>query len=186
MKIKVITSNLGKVAEFQKAFSDLGIEVEHYRMPYDEIQTDDLKEVVAKGIEELKQKGLKNFIIDDSGLFIDELKGFPGVYSAFAQKTISNKGVLKLMENCENRKAAFKCCIGLEYEGKTIIVEGICDGVILNEERGTQGFGFDPIFSVDGNKSFSEIGIDEKNIISHRGIALKLLYEAILNEKLIE
>lgn len=179
MKLKVITSNPGKVAEFQKAFADMGVEMEHIRLPYDEIQTSELEEVVKKGMEEIRSKGVRDFIIDDSGLFIDALKGFPGVYSAYGQKTIGNDGILKLMEGVEDRKATFKCCIGCDIDGQTIIVTGTCDGYIIHEARGNEGFGYDPIFSPDGKRSFAEIGIEEKNTMSHRGNAVKLLRQAL-------
>ena len=180
MKLKVITSNPGKVAEFQRAFTDMDIEMEHARIPYDEIQTSELEEVVRKGMEEIRSKGIRDFIIDDSGMFVNALKGFPGVYSAYGQKTIGNDGILKLMEGVEDRSAVFKCCIGCDINGRTIIVTGTCDGYILSEARGHEGFGYDPIFSPDGKRSFAEIGIEEKNQISHRGNAVKLLREALL------
>ena len=177
MKLKVITSNPGKVAEYQKAFDSLGIEMEHYRLPYDEVQTSDLEEVVNKGMDEIIRQGVRDFIIDDSGLFVDALKGFPGVWSAYAQKTIGNKGILKLMEGVEDRGAEFRCCIGCDIDGRRIIVMGKCRGVITQSEQGDGGFGFDPIFSPDGKLTFSEIPIDEKNTMSHRGNAVKLLIE---------
>lgn len=152
----------------------MDIEMEHYPHPYDEIQTSELEEVVKTGLKTLESEGLDNFIIDDSGMFVDSLKGFPGVYSAYVQKTIGNKGILKLMENENNRKAVFKCCIGGCINGKEIIVTGKCDGFILTEEKGNAGFGYDPIFSHDGKKSFSEISLEEKNGVSHRGNALAL------------
>ncbi|MBE6519223.1 MAG: RdgB/HAM1 family non-canonical purine NTP pyrophosphatase [Thermoplasmata archaeon] len=179
MKLKVITSNPGKVAEYQKAFDSLGIEMEHYRLPYDEVQTSDLEEVVNKGMDEIIRQGVRNFIIDDSGLFVDALKGFPGVWSAYAQKTIGNKGILKLMEGVEDRGAEFRCCIGCDIDGRRIIVIGKCRGVITQSEQGDGGFGFDPIFSPDGKLTFSEIPIDEKNTMSHRGNAVKLLIEEL-------
>jgi XTP/dITP diphosphohydrolase len=175
MRMSVITSNPGKVMEYQRYFEGLGIEAVHLEVPYDEIQSSDLEEVVRKGLDELRSKGLSDFIIDDSGLFIDLLGGFPGVWSAYVQKTIGNEGILKLMSGAEVRGAAFKCCIGCNIKGKDIIVTGICEGVILEEKRGTGGFGYDPIFSHDGNRSFAEIPMDEKNSISHRGNAAKLL-----------
>lgn len=175
MKLKVITSNPGKVKEYQRSFSDLGIEMEHHHIPYDEIQTSELEEVVEKGMAEIRAKGLSDFIIDDSGMFVEALKGFPGVYSAYGQKTIGNKGILKLMEGVEDRRAVFKCCIGCDIGGKTIIVTGKCDGYILDSEKGNGGFGYDPIFSPDGKRSFAEISIEEKNTMSHRGNAVKLL-----------
>lgn len=183
MRIKVVTSNPGKVAEYREAFEDMGIEMEHVRIPYDEVQTSELEEVVEKGMEELRSMGLRDFIIDDSGMFVEELKGFPGVYSAYVQKTLGNDGVLKVMEGVEDRRATFKCCIGCDIGGRTIIVTGTCDGFILHEPRGDGGFGYDPIFSPDGIRSFSEIGIDDKNRISHRGNAVELLRRELENSK---
>lgn len=175
MKLKVITSNPGKVEEYRKAFADMGVEMEHFRHPYDEIQTSELEEVVKNGMEALRVEGLRDFIIDDTGMFVDALKGFPGVYSAYVQKTVGNAGVLKLMEGKKDRGAEFRCCIGCDIGGKTIVVTGGCRGFILQEEKGDGGFGYDPIFSPDGKRSFAEMDIAEKNGISHRGNAVSLL-----------
>ena len=185
MKLKVITSNPGKVAEYQRSFDYLGIEMEHYKLPYDEVQTSDLAEVVDKGMDEIISKGVRNFIVDDSGLFVDALKGFPGVWSAYAQKTIGNKGILKLMEGIEDRGAEFRCCIGCDIEGQRIIVTGICRGTITESETGDGGFGFDPIFTHDGVRTFAEIPVDEKNDVSHRGNAVKLLIEEMKRRGLV-
>ncbi len=185
MNLKVITSNLGKVREYEESLGHLGITMEHFKLPYDEVQTSDLEEVVAKGMEAIKAQGVRNFIIDDSGIFVDGLNGFPGVWSAYAQKTIGNKGILKLLENIENRTARFKCCIGCDIDDKTIIVTGECEGTILFEEKGDGGFGFDPIFSPDGKLSFSEIPLEEKNSMSHRGNAVRLLIEKLEELQLV-
>ena len=185
MKLKVITSNPGKVAEYQRSFDHLGMEMEHYKLPYDEVQTSDLAEVVDKGMDEIISKGVRNFIVDDSGLFVDALKGFPGVWSAYAQKTIGNKGILKLMEGVEDRGAEFRCCIGCDIEGQRIIVTGICRGTITESETGDGGFGFDPIFTHDGVRTFAEIPVDEKNDVSHRGNAVKLLIEEMKRRGLV-
>ena len=185
MKLKVITSNPGKVAEYQRSFDHLGIEMEHLRLPYDEVQTSDLAEVVDKGMDEVISKGVRNFIVDDSGLFVDALKGFPGVWSAYAQKTIGNKGILKLMEGVEDRGAEFRCCIGCDIEGQRIIVTGICRGTITESETGDGGFGFDPIFTHDEIRTFAEIPVDEKNEVSHRGNAVKLLIEEMKRRGLV-
>ena len=185
MKLKVITSNPGKVAEYQRSFDHLGIEMEHLRLPYDEVQTSDLAEVVDKGMDEVISKGVRNFIVDDSGLFVDALKGFPGVWSAYAQKTIGNKGILKLMEGVEDRGAEFRCCIGCDIEGQRIIVTGISRGTITESETGDGGFGFDPIFTHDGVRTFAEIPVDEKNEVSHRGNAVKLLIEEMKRRGLV-
>ena len=179
MILKIVTSNQGKFKEFREVLSSVGIETEHCPVPYDEIQTADLEEVVRNGIRELRKKGLENFVIDDSGMFIDYLKGFPGVYSAYVQKTLGNDGILKLMDCVKNRNAEFRCCIGCSLNGKEIIVTGTCKGTILFETRGTEGFGYDPIFSVDGKRSFAEIPSEEKNKVSHRGLATELLLKEL-------
>ena len=165
--------------EYQRSFDDLGIEAVHLKIHYDEIQSSDLEEVVKKGMEEIKKKGITDFIIDDTGLFIDSLNGFPGVWSAYVQRTIGNEGILKLMRNVQDRNAEFKCCIGCNIGGRDILVTGICCGVILSEEEGSEGFGYDPIFSHDGERSFAVISLDEKNSVSHRGNAVRLLIEEI-------
>lgn len=185
MKLKVITSNPGKVAEYEKSLSQYGLEMEHMKLPYDEVQTSDLEEVVSKGMDEIISRGVRNFIVDDSGLFVDSLKGFPGVWSAYAQKTIGNQGILRLMDGMDDRGAEFRCCIGCDIEGQRIIVTGICRGKITLEETGDGGFGFDPVFTHDGERTFSEIPMDEKNEVSHRGNAVKLLIKELKSRNLI-
>ena len=179
MRLKVITSNPGKVEEFRREFADWGVEMEHAHIPYDEIQTSELEEVVKAGMEELRSEGLRDFIIDDSGMFVDSLKGFPGVYSSYVQKTVGNAGVLRLMEDVSERGAEFRCCIGCDIGGETVIVTGVCRGTILRMARGVGGFGYDPIFSPDGERSFAEMPLDEKNAVSHRGNAFRLLKDRL-------
>jgi len=177
MILKVVTSNPGKVKEYRGSLASFGIGIEHVKVPYDEIQTSRLEDVVNDGLLRLKASGLEDFIIDDSGMFIDVFGGFPGVYSAYVQKTIGNAGILKLMDDVTARGANFQCCIGCNINGKDIIVTGICKGTILKREAGTEGFGYDPIFSHDGKRSFAELPLHEKNEVSHRGLAVKLLIE---------
>ncbi len=185
MKLNVVTHNPGKVREYNLALSQYGLEMVHVNREYDEVQTAYLEEVVDKGIKQLASEGLTDFLVDDSGLFVNHLGGFPGVYSAYGQKTIGNKGILKLMEGVEDRGAVFKCCIGARIGDQTVIVTGQCPGYILHEEKGTEGFGYDPIFSPDGVHSFAEIPTDEKNVISHRGVALRMFVDELKNRKLI-
>jgi XTP/dITP diphosphohydrolase len=185
MKLKVITSNPGKVKEFEESLGHLGMQMEHLRHPYDEVQTSDLEEVVRKGMEEIKKDGVRDFIIDDSGLFIDSLNGFPGVWSAYAQKTIGNKGILRLMDGVKDRNAEFRCCIGCDIKGETIIVTGVCRGTMLEKEQGAEGFGYDPIFTHDGKFSFAEISTQEKNKFSHRGNAIEFLVREMKKRNIV-
>ena len=176
MKLCAITSNLGKLEEFRAVLPE--IEIVHENIDCDEIQADTLEEVVMNCINQLRLKGHDNFILDDSGLFIDGLKGFPGVYSAYVLKTLENEGILKIMEGNEERVARFKCCIGACVMSKIIIAYGECQGKIAFKKSGRGGFGFDPIFIPDGyEESFAEMPPAEKNKISHRGNALRSFAE---------
>lgn len=162
------------MVELRRELGRLGIEVEHLRLDYDEIQADTLEEVIVHALETLRQRGLDNFIIDDSGLFIDALRGFPGVYSAYVLRTLGCDGILRLMENVQPRGARFRCCIGASVWGRSVITNGESVGRITTEKRGSGGFGFDPIFLPDGGqRTYAEIPLEEKNAISHRGRALR-------------
>ena len=161
--------------EFREELSRLGFQMEHLGVGYEEIQADTLEEVVGQGLKELGERGLDNFIIDDSGLFIDALNGFPGVYSAYALRTLGCGGILKLMEGIESRGAHFKCCIGARIQGVgEIVVCDVAKGEITEEKRDGGGFGFDPIFRPEGEpRTYAEMPLDEKNRISHRGMAIR-------------
>ncbi len=124
---------------------------------------------------------------DDTGLEVEALGGAPGVYSArYAGEGCSYHDnvvkLLKALDGVENRKARFRTVIALNINGEQYFFEGIVNGKILTEEHGTGGFGYDPIFQPDGfDKSFSEMEMDEKNKISHRGRATAKLVEFLNN-----
>ncbi len=169
--IYFVTSNKGKFAEAQNIIPDL-VQLD---IGYTEIQADTLEEVVLFGMRELSSRLNAPFIIEDAGLFIDALNGFPGVYSAYVQKTIGNEGILKLMDGAEKRDAVFRSIVGYSAPGRDhVIFKGELRGRICFEPRGTGGFGYDPIFEVDG-KTVAEMGIEEKNRISHRGRSMMAL-----------
>ncbi|MCD6171634.1 MAG: XTP/dITP diphosphatase [Thermoplasmata archaeon] len=168
--IYFITGNKNKYIEAKKIIKD--IEMKH--IPYPEIQADKLEDVAEFGEEYLKKQVNEKFFIEDSGIFIDALKNFPGVYSAYIFKTIGNEGILKLMEGIESRKARFESVIAF-YDGSLHIFKGVCKGKISYNARG-KGFGYDPIFIPDGSeKTFGEMSITEKNKYSHRGKAIRAL-----------
>lgn len=118
---------------------------------------------------------------DDTGLEIDALDGAPGVYSARfageghnAEKNMQK--VLRLMENESDRNACFRTVIALIRAGEVLYFEGKICGRILRQPTGNGGFGYDPIFVPEGyDKSFAELPAEEKNSISHRGLAVKKL-----------
>jgi XTP/dITP diphosphohydrolase len=169
--IYFVTGNRGK---FEEAREILG-EVEQRNIGYVEIQADALEEVAAFGIREVAEKLAGPVMIEDAGLFIRGLKGFPGVYSAYVFDTIGNDGILRLMEGIEDRSAAFRSVVAYAEAGtEPVLFAGELEGEIATEPRGSGGFGYDPIFEV-GNKTIAEMDLPEKNSISHRGRSIRAL-----------
>jgi XTP/dITP diphosphohydrolase len=124
-----------------------------------------------------------NVFADDTGLEIEALNGLPGVHSArFAGESKDSSAniskVLAMLKGKENRKARFRTVIALIYESKEYLFEGIVPGTIIDEKRGDEGFGYDPIFVPDGKEmTFAQMALNEKNKISHRAIAFEKLKE---------
>ena len=122
-------------------------------------------------------------MLEDAGLFIDALRGFPGVYSKYVFFTIGLPGILQLLQGAENRKAVFRSVYAYSEPGqKPVIVVGECNGTISTEPRGEHGFGYDPLFIPKGaKKTFGEMTIEEKNQYSHRAKALEKLITELKN-----
>ena len=125
-----------------------------------------------------------NCFADDTGLEVEALNGAPGVYSAryaggegHDSQANMNK-LLRELENEKNRKARFRTVVSLIVDGEEHLFEGIVNGEIIREKRGTTGFGYDPIFRPDGyDQTFAELGNEIKNRISHRAQAVQKLCE---------
>ena len=180
--IHIITSNNGKIREFKEIFENSEYVPVQKNTDYPEIQASSLEEVVDFGLSWLQGKIKPPFVIDDAGAFIDTLQGFPGVYSRYIYDTIGLEGVLRQMENVDERQCTFRCVLGLMTEsGKKHKFVGECKGVLIDEQRGEGGFGYDPIFIPEGfDKTFAELTSTEKNSISHRGIAMRKLIDFLL------
>lgn len=124
-----------------------------------------------------------NCFADDTGLEVEALNGAPGVYSAryAGEQKNAEDNMTKLLNELKdkpNRKAHFKTIIALNSNGNQILFEGIVNGEITTEKKGTMGFGYDPIFKANGYTStFAELTMDEKASISHRGIATRKLID---------
>ena len=173
-EVVFVTSNRDKFREAEKLITPLGYTLRQENPGYPELQSSSLEEVVSYAIECLEDR-FDLFFLEDSGMFIEELKGFPGVYSKFVFSTIGNRGIITLMEGKEKRDALFRTVIGF-YEGEPKIFKGECKGKIAENPKGTHGFGYDPVFIPEGDvRTFGEMEIHEKNLYSHRGNALKEL-----------
>ena len=189
----IASNNEKKLAEISRILEPLGIKAKTAAQLG--ISLDDVEETgkTFKEYAELKavaacRKTGFPAIADDSGLVVDALDGRPGVFSArYAENDQAkiNKLVNELNETGSNdRSAHFECCICCCFpEGEKLFVSGRCDGTIGFAPRGNNGFGYDPIFFVEGNKTFAELSDKQKDAMSHRGKALKQL-SIVLAEKL--
>ena len=186
MKLVFATNNLNKLAEVQEMLPNT-IELLSLKdiNCFDEIEE---TELTLDGNAKLKanyitQKFGYNCFADDTGLEVDSLEGKPGVYSArFAgEPSNSEKNIQKILselENKTNRKAQFRTVICLNIDENQYLFEGTCKGEILTRKQGGKGFGYDPIFKPEGySTSFAEMSSEEKNKISHRGIAIQKLVQ---------
>lgn len=138
-----------------------------------EIRHDEVA-AVASGKARAAWDQLKRpLIVDDTGFFISALNGFPGTCAAYCMKTIGNSGILRLMDGVLDRSAYFETVIAYASEEGIQTFSGRIDGEILEAPRGSEGFGYDPIFLL-GGRSLAEYPLSEKSAVSHRGKALAL------------
>jgi XTP/dITP diphosphohydrolase len=184
VRLTFVTSNKGKLHEATTALAPLGIEVVGSDAKPVEIQGETLEEIAQAKAEVLVGRVPPPFIVDDGGLFVHHLKGFPGVFSAHALKTIGVPGILKLMEGVEERRAHFAAVVGFHDGREVRLFPGRCDGRLIHAPRSDgHGFGFDPIFVPDGfDQTFGELPADVKNKVSHRGKALAGLVARLRGE----
>lgn len=166
--ITFVTSNRHKFREVEIIFNRHSRQLQWKEMKYEEIQADTTEEVSLNSCEKLRGRIEGDFFIEDTGLFIDHLNGFPGVYSSYVEKTIGNEGILKLLAESP-REGNFKTVITASLGGEIMQFKGILRGSISLEPRGKEGFGYDPIFVPEGEKeTLSEMSSEMKSTLSHR------------------
>lgn len=181
MEIIVATSNRHKLREIEQVLG-LGVEGRGVRVKEN---GKTFEENAIKKVKAIKLEPGQIGIADDSGLTVDCLGGSPGVRSArFAEpptpKNLCGK-LLRLMQDCRNRKASFVCAIAIAFpSGGIRVVKGVVHGKIADKMRGKRGFGYDPVFIPSGyGQTFAEMSPAFKNRISHRGRALRKLKSII-------
>lgn len=193
-KLIIASNNSKKIKEIKEVLKGINLDIKSLKDEGIDIDVVEdgttFKENAFKKANEIKnyllKKGEEDFIVmaDDSGLEVDYLNGEPGVYSAryageHGNDSLNNEKLLKNLEEVEEEKrgAKFVCHLTLiNSEGKEIDIRGEVSGRIIEELKGNSGFGYDPIFySYDLQKTFGEASSQEKNSISHRGVALNEL-----------
>ncbi|MEL9991171.1 MAG: XTP/dITP diphosphatase [Thermoproteus sp.] len=178
MKIFFATSNPNKVVEARSVLRRYSIDVEQKKVKKLEIQADDVEAIAEAAASRLCQEGEDLIVVEDDGLYIKALNGFPGPYSEYVYRTLGLSGVLKLLEGVVDRGAVFKSAVAICIGGSVKVFTGLVEGYISDRPRGLGGFGFDPIFIPKGYvKTFAELGVDEKSSISHRAKAFTALAE---------
>ena len=184
MEIIIATGNAGKVREFKRMLEPFGFTVYSQKekgiVSNPEETGDTFAENALIKARAVWEQARTAVIADDSGLCVDALDGRPGVYSARyagedATDADRNRKLLSELVGVKNRSAHFTCAIAyIDAAGKERVFEGICPGKIGFAPKGADGFGYDPIF-LCGDKTFGEMTAEEKDAVSHRGRANRML-----------
>lgn len=185
--IFLASANLHKIEELRQNLAPLHIQITSTRDLEDaEDVIEDKPDLEGNALKKARHwhevTGLPA-LADDTGLEVDALGGAPGVYSArYAGENVSYaenvEKLLREMEGNADRSARFRTVIAYVTDEGEYLFEGVCEGVITTEPKGEKGFGYDPVFSPEGyDKTFAELSAEEKNRISHRGLALAKFVE---------
>jgi XTP/dITP diphosphohydrolase len=151
--ITYVTGNWAKIASAKKVLNPLGFEIDNIKMETPEIQEDDVSEVAKYSAKWAAEKINKPVLKNDSGLYIESLKGFPGTYTHYVDDTLGADGILKLMEGIENRQCYFKEALAYCEPGKEpIVFEGFTKGKISLSQQGDYGWTYDKIFIPEGEE----------------------------------
>ena len=178
-----VSSNTHKFTEAERILSNLGLEINLFKTTLEEIQSNSLSEIAKRKALDAYSKVQKPVIIEDDGLFIDSLDGFPGPYSSYAYDTIGNKGIMSLLEKIELRNAKFVAIIAYcnGVDDIQLFESSILGKISLSIEEG--GWGYDPIFIPDGeSKTFANVS--DKDKFSHRSASLKKFSDWFMHTQL--
>lgn len=167
-----VSSNENKFQEAERILSNLGVKINFSKTTLEEIQSSSLSEIAEQKVISAYELVQKPVIIEDDGLFIDSLNGFPGPYSSYVYDTIGNKGIMNLLENSEFRDAEFVSIIAYldDNDGVKLFESSIPGKISSVIEKG--GWGYDPIFIPDG-ESKTYANVLDKDKFSHRSASLK-------------
>lgn len=176
MSLYFITGNKGKFEELKAIVP----QIEQIEIDLPEIQEIDAQKIIQAKLKEALKHRAGEFIVEDTSLYLEGLKGLPGPLVKWFLKTVGNEGLAEMAEKFENTHATAKTIIGYaKSENEISFFVGEVKGTIV-KPRGDMGFGWDPIFQPDGsNKTLAEMTMEEKNQISTRKIAASKLQEAL-------
>ena len=176
-KLLFITGNRHKFLEAESILKGCGVKIEHGSLSIPEERGEDCEAIAAAAARAAYRALSKPLFVEDSGLFIESLNGFPGAYSAWAFGKLGAEGILKLMTGTVKRGAEFVTAIAYADGDGVRTFIGRCPGTIAHERRGTTGFAYDVVFVPDGeSETFAENPISKARV-SHRRMALEKFAE---------
>lgn len=166
------STNESKFNEILLRLNAHNIDIEFVKLETLEIQSDQLEDIAIQKSIDAFEKITRPLIVEDTGIFIESLKGFPGPYSAYVLATIGNKGILDLLSNRSDRSAFFRSVIAYKDSTDNVVFFGDTKGTI-SENITEGGWGYDPIFIPEfSSLTYAQLGITNKIAISHRTQAL--------------
>jgi len=184
-RVYFATSNDSKFAEARLVLTEYGLRLGRLRTKGAELQSDDVALVASSSALALAARQDRPFFVEDTGLFVKSLGGFPGAYAAFVHRTIGPEGLLRLLSGLSDRSAEFVSAVAFVGRSKQPrVFLGRLKGSIAPSSRGEHGFGFDPVFVPRGlDESLAELSLEEKCEISHRAKALREMGAWLVSRK---
>lgn len=180
--VRFVTGNEYKFNEAERMMKNYEIKLLWTPLPMEEVQSDFLEEILITKVLSVIKIVKPPFIVEDSGLYIDALNGFPGPFAAYAYKKLGLDNILRLMRGREDRNATFIALGALVFNKQLFkIFRGVLAGEIGYKKIGKHGFGYDPIFIPENREvTLAQLSTNEKNMISHRGRLFKKIAEYII------
>ena len=178
IELTFVSTNPGKYHEVSAVLRPFGVRTRWKRRTLPEPQAESLGEVVGSKLDAVRD--VRGYVlVEDSGLFIPSLADFPGVYSAHFLKVWKFGPIFELLRR-RDRRASFRTVAGLQRGRRRAFFVGEVDGTIARQARGSQGFGYDPIFVPNGwDRTFAQVSPESKNGISHRARAVEKVGAAL-------
>jgi XTP/dITP diphosphohydrolase len=179
------TSNDDKFEEAQFVLGELGLKLSRLKTKGSELQSYEVAAIAAKAASELSSRYRRPLFVEDTGLFVRSLGGFPGAYAAFVYRTVGLRGLLRLLSGSSDRSAEFVSAVAFVGDArKPRVFVGRLAGTIAPKPRGSKGFGFDPVFLPRGStRALGEMSLREKCAVSHRAKALRVMGEWLVSPK---
>jgi XTP/dITP diphosphohydrolase len=173
MSLHFVTSNRHKFGEAKSILNGYGVKIDSLNLAVEEIRNESCARVAEASVKIAYSRARKPLFVEDSGLFVRALNGFPGTYSAWAFGKIGNEGLLRLMRGMRDRRASFVSAVAYADENGVHVFEGSCEGKISAKMAGKNGFGYDPVFVPSGSRKTFAQDAALKARVSHRRRALE-------------